>query len=91
MGLPDIRTWLGERWPLERLWRMLVDEEIPGGSRYTYSFGSSILIVFSLQALTGIIQMFFYVPSVQEAYNSVSYIRTEVPFGWLIHGIETST
>jgi ubiquinol-cytochrome c reductase cytochrome b subunit len=87
MGLPDIKAWLGERWPFASLWHMLVDEEIPGGARYAYSFGSSILILFSLQALTGIVQMFFYVPSVQEAYNSVSYIRTEVPFGWLMHGL----
>lgn len=32
-------------------------------------------------------QLFFYVPTTDHAYDSISYLRTKVPFGWLIHGL----
>lgn len=82
-----IRQWIEERWPLSSLIRLSLEEEIPGGARFAYTLGSAILIVFMLQAVTGIMQLFFYVPSTDHAYNSVSYLRTKVPFGWLIHGL----
>ncbi len=82
-----LNRWINERWPLSSLLRMSLDEEIPGGSSFFYTEGSAILIIFILQAVTGIMQIFFYVPTVDHAYNSLSYLRTEVPFGWLIHGL----
>ncbi len=81
------RQWIEERWPLSSLIRLSLEEEIPGGARFAYTLGSAILIVFILQAVTGIMQLFFYAPSTDHAYNSVSYLRTKVPFGWLIHGL----
>jgi ubiquinol-cytochrome c reductase cytochrome b subunit len=66
---------------------LALEEEIPGGARFAYTIGSAILIVFSLQAVSGIMQLFFYVPTTDHAYNSLSYLRTRVPFGWLIHGV----
>ena len=57
------------------------------GARFAYTLGSAVLVVFMLQILSGILQLFFYVPATDHAYNSVSYLRTQVPFGWLIHGI----
>ncbi len=82
-----LRQWVDERWPLTYLARLAVEEEIPGGARFAYSLGSAVLIVFSLQALTGIMQLFFYVPTTDHAYDSISYLRTKVPFGWLIHSL----
>ena len=35
----------------------------------------------------GIWQLFYYVPTVDYAYSSLNYLRMQVPFGWLIHGI----
>ncbi len=82
-----INRWINERWPLSSLLRLSLDEEIPGGSSYFYTEGSAILIIFALQVVTGILQMLFYVPTIDHAYDSLSYLRTEVPFGWLIHGV----
>ncbi len=82
-----INQWINERWPLSSVMRLTLDEEIPGGSRFIYTEGSAIFLLFTLQAVTGIMQIFFYVPTVDHAYDSLSYLRTEVPFGWLIHGI----
>jgi ubiquinol-cytochrome c reductase cytochrome b subunit len=82
-----IYQWIDERWPLSALLRLSSEEDIPGGSSFAYALGSATLIVFFILVITGIWQMFYYVPTVDHAYDSVSYLRTEVPFGWLIHGL----
>jgi ubiquinol-cytochrome c reductase cytochrome b subunit len=82
-----IRHWIEERWPLSALIRLGFEEEIPGGASYAYVFGSATLITFILQIVTGICQLRYYVPTLDHAYDSLNYLRTEVPFGWLIHGL----
>ncbi len=83
----QILGWLNERWPFKTVTHAILTEEIPGGANYYFSLGSSVLFVFIIQAFTGIFQLFYYAPTVDHAYNSVSYLRTEVPFGWLVHGL----
>jgi len=85
--LNRLGTWINKRWPLSELISSGLEEEIPGGSSYAYVFGSLLLFTFSLQAVTGVWQLFYYVPSVQYAYDSLNYLRIEIPFGWLIHGL----
>ena len=46
-----------------------------------------VLALFLLQSLTGIWQMFYYAPTVDHAYASLNYLRLEVAFGWLVHGL----
>ncbi len=79
--------WINDRWPLSALIKLGLEEEIPGGASYAYIFGSSALIMFAVQAATGICQLFYYVPTIDHAYSSLSYFRLSVPFGWLIHGM----
>ncbi|MGD0884681.1 MAG: cytochrome b N-terminal domain-containing protein [Thermodesulfovibrionales bacterium] len=83
--LRKIEDWVNERWPLPDVVHLALDEEIIGGARIAYTLGSAVLIVFTLQALSGIVQLFFYVPTTDHAYDSISYLRTKVPFGWLAH------
>jgi ubiquinol-cytochrome c reductase cytochrome b subunit len=85
--ITKIKEWIDERWPLSSLVRLSLEEEIPGGARFVHALGSAALILFMLQMLTGIMQLFFYVPATDHAYDSISYLRTRVPFGWLIHGL----
>jgi ubiquinol-cytochrome c reductase cytochrome b subunit len=82
-----VKTWINERWPLAAVMRWGLDEDIPGGASYAYVFGSVNLVVFLLLAVTGILQLFYYVPTTDHAYESVMYLRLQVPFGWLIHGL----
>ncbi len=81
------RQWLEQRWPLSSLARWFLHEKIDGGSRFAYVFGSASMFLFILQVFTGVWQMFYYVPTIDHAYDSVSYLRLQVPFGWLIHGM----
>jgi ubiquinol-cytochrome c reductase cytochrome b subunit len=82
-----ILKWIDERWPLTPFICLALEEDMAGGARYAYVFGSAALIIFLLQVVTGIWQLFYYVPTLGEGYNSLNYLRTEVPFGWLIHGL----
>ena len=84
---PRLLNWIDERWPLTPFVRLALDEEMAGGSSWAYVFGSSALILFFLQVVTGIWQLFYYVPTLEQGYNSLNYLRTEVPFGWLVHGL----
>jgi ubiquinol-cytochrome c reductase cytochrome b subunit len=79
--------WLNERWPLTTFFQWGLTEEIAGGASYAYIFGSATLVIFLLQVISGIWQMFYYVPSIDHAYQSLSYLRISVGFGWLVHGI----
>jgi len=82
-----IRKWVNDRLPISAALHWSLDEDIPGGPRFAYCFGSANLILFLLLAVTGVLQLFYYVPTTDHAYESVMYLRLQVPFGWLIHGL----
>jgi len=82
-----MRRWINERWPLDAVVRWSLEEEMAGGTSFAYVFGSCVLIVFLFQVITGAWQLLYFVPMIDRGYNSLNYLRTEVPFGWLIHGM----
>ncbi len=82
-----LNQWFKDRLSLDGIMESAADEKIPGGASFFYTLGSSVLFVFTLMVITGVWHLFYYVPSVDHAYESLSYLRTQVPFGWLIHGI----
>jgi len=81
------RQWVEKRWPLSAVVRWGSVEEIPGGAKYAYVLGSATLILFAVLVITGVWQLLYYVPAVDHAYDSVMYLRLQVPFGWLVHGL----
>ncbi|MCK5429055.1 MAG: cytochrome b N-terminal domain-containing protein, partial [Anaerolineales bacterium] len=52
-----------------------------------YTLGSATLCVALIQGVTGILLTIYYVPTPDHAYNSVLFITTQVPAGWLIRGL----
>jgi ubiquinol-cytochrome c reductase cytochrome b subunit len=79
--------WFESHLPIRGTLRKLIAEEIPGGPKFTYTLGSTTLLTFLVLAVTGIIQLFYYSPTTSSAYASVNYLRMQVPFGWLVHGL----
>lgn len=57
--------------------------------KWTYSLGLGLIttIVFGFLSLTGILLMFYYVPSVERAYSYIIILQTEVPFGQLLRNL----
>ena len=82
-----IWKWVNDRIPITTILQLGLDEEIPGGASFFFTLGSATLFVFILQIVTGIWQLFYYVPTVDHAYDSLTYLRLFVPYGWLIHGL----
>jgi quinol-cytochrome oxidoreductase complex cytochrome b subunit len=62
-------------------------DEIPGGAKFAYVLGSATLALFAVLVITGVWQLLYYVPTVDHAYDSVMYLRLQVPLGWLVHGL----
>ncbi|MDE3056049.1 MAG: cytochrome b N-terminal domain-containing protein [Verrucomicrobiota bacterium] len=80
------QEWFKERFPSSWI-KTLLQEEIPGGARFSYTLGSAALFLFVVLTLTGLWQMFVYVPTIDYAYQSLAFLRLNIPFGWLIHGL----
>jgi ubiquinol-cytochrome c reductase cytochrome b subunit len=81
-----VYKWLDERLDLRGLYRNTLDRPEPRGSWWN-TLGSATLFLFIIQVLTGIFLATYYTPSPDHAYDSITYIMTDVRFGWLIRGI----
>ena len=81
-ALEKVVDFVDERVGLKTLQAKMLNEPVPGGSRWAYAFGSVLLFIFILQVVTGILLMFYYVPSTDHAYDSTQYIIHEVEYGW---------
>ncbi len=79
-------SWLDERTGLLTVWRVIFERKVPRVN-WWYTLGSASLFLALMQAVTGIFLTMYYVPTPEEAYNSIQYIMNEVAFGWLIRGV----
>jgi ubiquinol-cytochrome c reductase cytochrome b subunit len=85
--LSNAYQWLDDRLALGEISSILFDEPIPGGARWSYVFGSALLFVSLLQAITGIFLSMYYVPSAENAHVTVEWIQKEVASGAFIRGL----
>lgn len=79
--------WLDNRTGVRGLIHEALYERVPGGARWRYVWGSTLVVVFITQAITGTFLWMAYSPSTQTAWESVFYIQFEMPGGWLLRGI----
>ena len=82
--LEKVYNWVDERINLKGLQAKLLNEPMPGGARYAYTFGSALLFIFIVQVATGILLMFYYAPTADHAHASTKYILEELPYGWFL-------
>jgi quinol-cytochrome oxidoreductase complex cytochrome b subunit len=83
-------SWLGERIELGGVRELLEHKRVPVHSAMKwYYFGGITLFLFGVQVVTGVLLMFYYRPTVAEAFDSVKFIMTRVEFGWLIRSIHS--
>jgi quinol-cytochrome oxidoreductase complex cytochrome b subunit len=79
-------SWLDERVGWSRVWDAIFMRKLPKVN-WLYTLGSATLFVAVNQIVTGILLSIYYVPSPDQAYDSVQYITTQVTAGWLIRGL----
>ena len=83
-----VAGWLDERLEFTRLYASTAGHTIPRSSAsWWYVFGSGTLVCFILQIITGICLSLVYVPSPNEAYQSLEYLNYTQIFGWFLRAL----
>ena len=80
-------NWLDDRTGYREFVHEALFERIPGGARWRYVWGSTLVFAFTVQVITGFFLWMAYSPSGQTAWESVYYIQHEMFGGWLLRGL----
>jgi ubiquinol-cytochrome c reductase cytochrome b subunit len=85
--LNPLLDWLDSRtgWRTGRA--KLLEEPIPAGVGWWFVTGSILLLLLSVQLITGVVLALYYVPSPEHAYDSIRYIMERVAFGRVLRGL----
>ncbi|HUP46072.1 MAG TPA: cytochrome b N-terminal domain-containing protein [Thermoanaerobaculia bacterium] len=85
-----LMAWADDRLELQKLRELAAHKTVPM-HRYSvfYYLGGMTLFFFLIQVFTGVLLMLYYRPGADEAFESVEFIMTMVPFGWLIRSIHS--
>jgi ubiquinol-cytochrome c reductase cytochrome b subunit len=86
-----IFDWFDNRTGYRALAKEALYENVPGGSRWRYVWGSTLSFALVIQFITGIFLWMAYSPSAQTAWESVYYIQYEMAGGWLLRGLHHFT
>jgi ubiquinol-cytochrome c reductase cytochrome b subunit len=89
--MKKIIDWLDHRTGGKALVHDALYENVPGGSRWRYVWGSTLTFALTVQFITGLFLWMSYSPSSQTAWESVFYIQNQMSGGWLLRGIHHFT
>ncbi len=83
-------AWVDERAQLNELVTFMGKKYVPVHRHSVwYYFGGVALFLFIVQVITGILLLLYYKGSEQLAFESIQFIMSKVPFGWLIRSIHS--
>ncbi|HWO56672.1 MAG TPA: cytochrome bc complex cytochrome b subunit [bacterium] len=83
-------NWLDERLGIGALRDLAMHKRVPMHRHSLwYYLGGMTLFCFLIQIVTGILLLVYYRPTAEAAFESVEFIMTEVPFGWLVRSIHS--
>ena len=85
--MSKVYNWFEERLEIQSIADDISSKYVPPHVNIFYCLGGITLTCFLLQVATGFAMTFYYRPTVTEAFESVSYIMTDVNFGWLIRSV----
>ena len=79
--------WFEDRTGATELLHKGLYEAVPKKGGWAYALGSATLALILLQLFSGIFLLLDYVPSVNDAFNSLDYLRTSDAFGAWVRGL----
>lgn len=86
--------WIDERLDITPLWRDLADHEVPEHvnpayhfSAFVYCFGGLTFFTIVIQILSGMFLTMYYVPDINNAWDSVYYLQNDVAYGQIVRGM----
>ena len=83
----SVYDWFQERLEIQDITDDVTSKYVPPHVNIFYCLGGITLVCFLIQFATGFAMTFYYKPTVTQAYSSVSYLMTDVSFGWLIRSV----
>ena len=85
--LTAILGWTEDRSGVIGFVAPILTHRVPRNAKWWYVFGSATLMFFSIQVVSGILLATLYAPSAADAFQSLVYIDTQVPMGWMLRAI----
>lgn len=85
--LNNWQHWLDSRTGYKGLLHEVLFENVPGGARWRYVWGSTLTFFFVVQVITGTFLWMSYSPSSQTAWESVYFIQHQMMGGWFLRGL----
>ena len=79
--------WLNRRLKIGRILERVLFDPVPERAGWWYTFGAALFVLLIIQVITGIWLMLYYIPSYDEALDSILYIQNVVFLGWLVRGL----
>ena len=96
MSAPETQTrgqrlfgWLDQRYDLSPVVEFIEHKEVPVGGHpmVWYYLGGTTLFFFLVQIASGVLLLMYYQAGEATSYESIRYITTKVPFGWLVRSV----
>ena len=69
------------------LWARLRQHTAPARMAWYSYLGGALLLFFAVQAVSGVLLLFYYQPSPAAAHASIEQLMGEVRFGWIVRGL----
>ena len=92
--LQKLYDWIDDRVDVTPIWRDIADHEVPEHvnpahhfSAFVYCFGGLTFFVVVIQILSGMFLTMYYVPDIENAWESVYYLQTQVAHGQIVRGM----
>ncbi len=82
----SVLSWLDERLGYTTTFKPLIEHPVPP-TGWDYTIGSAALIAFTVQVVTGVALAFTYVPTPNDAYQSLQFITYGAILGGIVRGI----
>lgn len=81
--------WMDQRYGVRGLFEFLSHKTVPVGphSMIWYYLGGTTLFFFIVQILSGLLLLLYYQPGEDTSYETIRFITTKVPFGWLMRSV----
>jgi len=86
--LKSIYQELDDRYGLTPLIeKNLTKKWVPRTLGWSACFGGLAFLLFMIQVFTGILLLIYYKPDPEQAWDSVTFIKSNVPMGWMIQRV----
>src|SRR3954469_18206678 len=79
--------WMEDRSSIVTMLEAFLYEPVPKRGKWLYTLGSATLFLITLQFLTGILMLFYYVPSTDNAWDLIFSIKSSSYIRPIIRGI----